>query len=258
MRFLSLLSLLGAWMTMASWCSAQTSTNPYFELIHFQGVDVERMPVLDQYFEKALLPALNKQGIRNVGVFREEAETEGKTSMYLLLTLDRLQTLSDMMAAYSKDPEFQKAAADYFQTDPKKPLYSRARSELMVAFDCMPHLQVPKQKGENKNRYFELRTYESPNELTGMTKVEMFNSGEVPIFLACGIQPVFFGQAIIGDRMPNLTYMTVYDNAEQMAESWKKFREHPDWKKLSSLPKYKDIVSKIYKTPLLPRPYSQL
>ena len=84
----------------------------------------------------------------------------------------------------------------------------------------------------------------------------MFNSGEVPIFLDCGIQPVFMGRVLAGPKMPNLTYMTVYDDEARLKEAWSKFGPHPDWKKLSSVAKYKGTVSKIHKKLLSPRPYS--
>lgn len=238
--------------------SAQTTTNPYFEILEYQGVPVDSMNALDTYLEKALLPALHRQGIQNVGVFRSKAETEGAVSFFVLLPLQRPQSLAELLASLQRDTEFHQAGQEYFLTDPKKPIYQRMRSELLVGFDCMPNIAVPKQKKENKDRLFELRTYESATERMGARKVEMFNSGEVPIFLDCGIQPVFFGQAIIGDKLPNLTYMTVYDNEEQMNECWKKFRDHPEWKKLSQQEKYQGTVSKIHKTLLLPRPYSQL
>ncbi len=103
---------------------------------------------------------------------------------------------------------------------------------MLLAFDCFPKVKIPTQKSAGKDRLFELRVYESPTDLLGHLKVEMFNSGEVPIFLDCGIQPVFMGQAFVGDKLPNLTYMTVYDNAEQRDECWKKFQKHPDWQVL--------------------------
>ncbi len=135
---------------------------------------------------------------------------------------------------------------------------TRIRSELQVAFDCFPQLKVPAQKVAGKDRLFELRVYESATERMGHLKVDMFNNGKVPIFLDCGIQPVFFGQAIVGDRLPNLTYMTVYDNAEERDAGWKKFQAHPDWQKLKVVEKYQGTVSKIHKFNLKPRPYSQL
>ena len=236
----------------------QTITNEYYELSQYQGIDPSRMGELDAYFEKALLPALQRQGIENVGVFAESAPAGDKTSMYVLLTLKDAQQVAGYRDALAKDAEFQKAAEAYLATDPKAPVFQRIRSELLLAFDCMPKLKVPAQKQANKDRLFELRVYESSTERMGTLKVEMFNNGEVPIFLDSGIQPVFFGQCVVGDRLPNLTYMTVYDNSEIRDAGWKKFLAHPDWKVLSGVEKYKGTVSKIHKTDLLPRPYSQL
>ncbi len=250
------LALLSCLLIQSS--RGQTITNEYYELSQYQGIDPARMGELDAYFEKALLPALKRQGIENVGVFAESAPAGDKTSMYVLLTLKDAQQVAGYRDALAKDAEFQKAAEAYLATDPKAPVFQRIRSELLLAFDCMPKLKVPAQKQANKDRLFELRVYESSTERMGTLKVEMFNKGEVPIFLDSGIQPVFFGQCVVGDRMPNLTYMTVYDNSEVRDAGWKKFLAHPDWKVLSGVEKYKGTVSKIHKTDLLPRPYSPL
>ena len=237
---------------------SQSVNNQYYELIEYQGIEVSRLVELDAFLEKALIPAVNKMGIENVGALALETPVEGKTSLYLLLPLSNPGQVATVLDALKKDEAFLSTGRTYLETDIKKPVYSRMRSELLVAFDCFPKLVVPTQKAVKKDRIFELRVYESPTERMGALKVEMFNSGEVPIFLECGIKPVFFGQAIIGDRMPNLTYMTVYDNAEQRDESWKKFQSHPDWIKLKAVEKYAGAVSKIYKINLLPRSYSQL
>jgi hypothetical protein len=248
---------LSAMMTMPL-TIAQSVTNQYYELIEYQGIDVARLGELDAFLEKALIPSVNKMGIENVGALSLETPVESKTSLFLLLPLSGPAQVATVLDALSKDESFLSSGKAYLETDIKKPVYSRIRSELLVAFNCFPKLAVPTQKTAKKERLFEMRVYESPTERMGALKVEMFNSGEVPIFLDCGIQPVFFGQAIVGDRMPNLTYMTVYDNAEQRDKCWKKFQNHPDWAKLKVVPKYADAVSKIQKINLLPRPYSQL
>jgi hypothetical protein len=87
----------------------------------------------------------------------------------------------------------------------------------------------------------------------------MFNDGgELDIFLDCDIQPVFMGQALVGSQAPNLTYMTVYDDATTRDESWKRFLEHPKWAKLKEVKRYLGTVSKIDKSDWVPKPYSQL
>ena len=258
MKFLQLLLLSTAAFVVPAISRAQTSTNEYYELMQFQGVVESKIGELDNYLEKALVPALGRQGVQNIGVFQETQVTEGKTSFFVLIPLKQPQQIVQLMDSIKSDAAFLSAAESYLRTDPKQPIYGRIRSELLVAFDCQPKIAVPKQKLENKDRLFELRIYESANELKGITKVDMFNSGEVPIFLDCGIQPVFFGQALVGDHLPNLTYMTVHNNSEERDAAWKKFMSHPEWKKLSSMEKYKDTVSKVIKIDLKPRPYSQL
>jgi hypothetical protein len=69
---------------------------------------------------------------------------------------------------------------------------------------------------------------------------------------------VFFGQMMIGKNVPNLTYMITFDDMKAHDDNWKKFIDHPDWKKLSADPKYADTVSKIIRTFLKPEDCSQI
>jgi hypothetical protein len=63
----------------------------------------------------------------------------------------------------------------------------------------------------------------------------------VPIFLDCGIAPVFMGHALIGEKMPNLTYMTVYDDDAALGVAWGNFVKHPDWQVLKEVKRYQGI-----------------
>ncbi len=254
----TILCILFLLSSLAATSMAQTLTNQYYELAQYQGIALERISVMDEYLERALLPALERLGIENVGVFRVAGDDAKETSFYLLVPLKDAQQVATYKSQLHQDADYQGAAAPYLMTESKSPVFQRIRSELLIAFDCMPQLKVPEQKTASRDRLFELRTYESSTERLGNLKVEMFNSGEVPIFLDSGIQPVFFGQCLVGDRMPSLTYMTVYDDAASRDAAWKKFIEHPDWKVLSGVEKYRGTVSKIYKTDLIPRPYSRL
>jgi hypothetical protein len=86
----------------------------------------------------------------------------------------------------------------------------------------------------------------------------MFNEGEVQLFDRLGFNAVFYGQVIAGSRMPNLMYITSFDNKTIRDEHWKNFVVDPAWKTMSALPQYQNNVSKIDITFLRPTTYSKL
>ena len=97
--------------------------------------------------------------------------------------------------------------------------------------------------------------------MTGQKKIEMFNdAGEIAIFRRVGLHPVFFGEAVIGSKMPNLTYMLSFENAQQMQENWQKFGKDPGWERLKAMDEYADkkILSNITNLVLKPAPCSQI
>jgi hypothetical protein len=74
----------------------------------------------------------------------------------------------------------------------------------------------------------------------------MFNEGgEVSLFEKLEFNAVFYAEVISGSRMPNLMYMTSFADMKSREEHWAAFREHPDWKRISSMEEYQDNVSKI-------------
>lgn len=233
------------------------------ELRTYELVDTAAEAKLDAYLADALIPALKRQGLGPIGAFNQAAPQDGKaadesTQVILLIPGPSTQAVTRAAAKLTTDEQYQQAAADYLSTPADKPLLVRIRSELLMSFDVWPQVTVPQQAKTGKDRLFELRIYESANEKLGELKVEMFNSGEVPIFLDSNVMPVFMGQALVGNRMPNLTYMTVYDNHDARQSAWKKFVSHPDWKVLSKDEKYQGTVSKIHKSDWVPKPYSEL
>jgi hypothetical protein len=105
-----------------------------------------------------------------------------------------------------------------------EPAYVRFESSLMVAFSHLPKLEVP----ALKERIFELRIYESHCAKAGKKKVEMFNEGgEIAIFKKTGLNPVFFGESIIGPNLPNLNYMLAFKDMADRDQRWQVFRDDP-------------------------------
>ncbi len=57
-------------------------------------------------------------------------------------------------------------------------------------------------------------------------------------FARVGLHPVFFGETVIGSKMPNLTYMLSFESAQQMEENWQKFVKDPGWERLKAMDEY--------------------
>ena len=251
---LSSLFLLIA-MTSTALADHHNEGKQYIELRYYTANSTDAANELDSYLVEALVPALNRIGYKSVGVLREE-KPSAEPLRLVVIAHNKIDDFAGLNQKLANDETYQSAASSYMKKNKKETPLVRIRTELLYSFDCWPALKDPTEGREEK--IYELRIYESTNEHFGNLKVEMFNSGEVPIFLDSGITPVFMGQAIAGDVMPNLTYMTVYDDQEAKDKGWDNFRNHPDWKTLSANPKYKGTVSQIHKINLVAVKGSQL
>jgi len=204
---------------------------------------------------QAAIPALNRIGIRPVGVFYPE---EGIGPAFVLLrhkSSEVLLTLVDKMLA---DPQYVQAASDVLAATADSPGFKRLESSLLAAFRGMPELQSP---GQSPGRVFQLRIYESPSVKTGKKKIEMFNdAGELAIFRRVGLNAVFFGETLVGPKMPNLTYMLSFGSRDEQLAAWDRFRSDPEWLKLKAMPEYADktILCGITSLLLKPAAYSQI
>jgi len=224
----------------------------YFELRRYHTLARPKHNLVGDFLKEVGIAAMNQIGIKPVGVFNVKYG-ENKPWLYVLAVHKSLESVANASARLLEDDEFRKS--DFVNAAMAEPMYVRYESSLMVAFKDMPKLEVP----EKKSRIFELRTYESHSTKAAKKKIEMFNEGgEIAIFKKTGLQPVFFGETIIGPKLPNLTYMLAFENMEDRDKSWAVFGSDPDWQKLRADPAYKDTVSNVTDIILQPTPYSQI
>ena len=231
----------------------------YYELRRYRLFRGPQVKLADDFFREALVPALNRLGISRVGVFDVEIGPESPAP-YVLIPSASLDTLLNVESRLNRDVDYLKAGAAFLNAPAQQPAYVRMESALMVAFEGMPRLRVPPATAEHRPRMFELRTYESPTPQDHVRKVEMFNNGEFDVFEKAGFWQVFYGDTLIGSRLPNLTYMLCFEDLADRTRKWEAFRSAPEWKKLSSLPRYtfEEIVSNISSIILRPTAYSQI
>jgi NIPSNAP len=215
---------------------------------------------LSGFLEQAAIPALNRLGVKPVGVF-ETVAGPASPGVFVLTPFASFDTYLGMEEALDRDQDFVRAADGYLNATATDPVYMRQELSLLRAFPNVPRVEVPPVAAVKGSRLFELRVYESPSETTHRSKVEMFvRMGEIEIFRRVGLRPVFFGRTIVGPRMPNLTYMLVHESLAEREKSWNAFRTDPEWKKLSATPGYSDaeILTNITTWLLRPAEYSQV
>lgn len=208
---------------------------------------------LENYFKTALIPALNKYGVKTVGVFMEWRPSE-PAKFYLLTPYSSLEHYLSVNTKIKADEAYIKNSAAYNNIPADKPVYNRFTSSLMTAFDGFPAMVIP----SGASRIFELRTYEGYSEDAVRRKIKMFHDGEFAIFSRAKLNPVFFGDVIAGDRLPRLTYMLTCNSMEERDKGWSAFVADPEWKKLVADPQYANTISKISNTFLVPTSYSQV
>lgn len=230
------------------------NSRDYFELQRYTFETLDKRNIFDKFMADAAIPAMNRIGIDHVGVFYSEDEI---SPVYVLRRFRSLESFAESKQKLLGDEEYLRKGADFLDIITENMVYSRVESSLMLAFSGVSQLETPV---DSDGRIFQLRIYESPSVKTGLKKIEMFNTGELAVFRETGLNPVFFGETLIGEKMPNLTYMLVFKNKQEQSESWKKFGSHPEWQRLKSIPEFDDKknLCGITNLSLIPAPYSQI
>jgi hypothetical protein len=231
----------------------------FYELRRYLLSAGPQRKLTDNYLREALVPALNRLEFRPIGVFNVTIGPD-MPAMYALIpspSAEKLLTAGDRL---KNDAEYQKAAAPFLNAPAREPAFKRIESSLMRAFEKMPRLTLPAASASHSPRVFELRTYEGPSDLDHARKIEQMSSGEVEIFTKAGIPQVFYGDTLIGQRLPNLTYMVCFDSLAERDKKWSDFFSSEGWKILSNDPRfnYESIVSNTTNTMLAPTTYSQI
>jgi hypothetical protein len=239
---------------------SQTDQRSFFgiKIYHYETPAQEKL--IDNHLETAFIPALHRYGIKHIGVFKPvNNNTLQDKLIYVLIPFSSAQRFVDLDGWLAKDTRYIDDGKPYLETNYSKPAYSRIENIFLQAFKDMPLLKVPSLKNEPSKRIYELRSYEGPTESKYLRKVHMFNEGgEILLFDRLNFNALFYGSVIAGSRMPNLMYMTSFEDMESRDQHWKEFFASPEWEKLSAIDYYKNSVSKSDIILLTPTAYSEL
>lgn len=229
----------------------------FYELRQYHLRQGPMLKRFDDFYRDVALPAWNRAGVSTVGVFDVMIGPDQPTK-YVLLPFKSWDAMNTVREKFEADDAVLKS--EFANLPPTDPGYIRKQSSALLAFRSVPKLEIPAQLVAKKSRIFELRTYEAHSRKANRKKVEMFDVGETDIFRRTGLQPVFFGEGLVGTNLPSLTYMLVFDDMAARDKNWGAFVSHPDWKKLSTTPGYTnaEILTNITSVFLRPTGYSQV
>ncbi len=239
---------------------AQTEgVREFYQIRRYHMQSGPQTQLTEKYFAEALIPALGRLGMGPVGAFKLDIGPETPT-YYVLIPSTSVERLATLDLRLAKDDAFVSAAQGFWNAPATAPAFLRVESSLLAAFEGWPKLVPPPSSATKAKRIFQLRTYESPSDAAHVRKVEMFHHGEFEIFKHAGCHPVFFGDTLIGPRMPSLTYMLSFADLAELTDHWAAFANDPEWKKLKASPRYayEEIVSNITNLVLSPLSSSQL
>lgn len=214
----------------------------YYQISIYHTKSRSQADSLSSYLQNRYIRQLHQSGFNKVGVFLPV--TNDTSADKKIIVWIPLKSLNDV---------------HHLVPNAATPAYVRMENILLTAFEKAPRYKVPVLNGPREEHIFELRSYESPTEERYISKVKMFNAGgEVPLFARLNFNAVFYAHVLAGSRMPNLMYMTSFDNKATHDERWKAFSDDAQWKKLSALAEYQKNVNKADIILMHPAPYSDI
>ena len=202
--------------------------------------------MIDRFLADAYIPYLHSKGINRIGVFTGRANDTSKVKkLYVLVPYKQLNEIPVINKAMFSDKMVLAKGQEYLNATSEAPAYDRIVNYIMEGFRLAPALLQTNLSGSVEDKVYELRSYESASEKKYWKKVEMFNEGgEIDLFARLNFNAVFYAEVVSGPTMPNLMYMTSFENMEDRNAHWKAFSNDPKWKELLSMKEYEKTVSK--------------
>ncbi len=237
---------------------AAAALQNYYTLQVYHSATADQLNLIEAFLKSAYLPAMRRNGIATVGVFKPIGnDTAADKKVIVFTPYTSLQQYEKITGELRRDITLEQAAPAYVNAPHNSPAFTRYETILVQAFKDMPTAEAPKLSGPKSERVYELRSYEGPTEKLYQSKVKMFNEGgEIALFKRLNFNAVFYGSVIAGARMPNLMYMTSFENKADRDAHWKSFGDDAEWKILSKIPEYQNTVSHMDITFLTATDYS--
>jgi hypothetical protein len=194
---------------------------------------------LHQFLKEALVPALKVSGDVPLGIFDAVIAPD----MPQVMTIAGFPSFGEWQAGEVKlneSADLTRALANWEQ--PAEAPYESYSERVLGVTPFSPPLPL---LSDAKPRIFELRVYHSPTRRQLAALNDRFSGPEITIFHRCGIFPVLYTNAITGENLPNLTYLTPFESLAAREKAWAAFAADPEWMKVraESIEKFGQISS---------------
>lgn len=184
------------------------------------------LPRLHEHFSKTLLPKINSiwSGPK---IFLEAVIAPHLPQMLVVYGFNSLEEMWSVRTKALADPDLAKAF-EAMDSGPE-PAFEALDTTLLEAAPYSPEIAAA---AAAKPRIFELRVYHSPTyrQLTALHG--RFSGPEIRIFHRVGIHPILYSSTLIGQNIPNLTYLIPFDSLADREKAWSAFGADPEWIKV--------------------------
>jgi hypothetical protein len=213
-----------------------------------------QLPRIHDFVSKSLLPAL-AEAHSGPKIFLEALIAAHMPQFLAIYGFESWEQIWSVRRKLRANAPLARAAEE-FERGPEPP-FEHQTTTLLEAAEYSPEIVEPETPPPSP-RIFELRTYHSPTNRQLMALHERFAGPEIKIFHRSGVHPLFYTSTVIGQQMPNLTYLIPFESLAAREKAWAAFAADEEWKKVrqESIDKHGQISSVIQIAIYRAAPYS--
>ncbi len=124
---------------------AQKEKGSFYQISVYHYKDTAQENTIDEYLQNALLPALHRMKISNIGVFKELSnDTASDKKTYVLMPVQSLSDVAGIASKLTGDASYHSAGNRYLNATYDAAPYNRMETILLQAFPW-------RHKWENRN-----------------------------------------------------------------------------------------------------------
>ncbi|MBN1465049.1 hypothetical protein JXA02_04760, partial [candidate division KSB1 bacterium] len=137
---------------------SQESKRTYYEFSRYQLVSSAGKKRFESYWEQAVIPALNRLGLKPIGLLQSKYGSHG-LDYYAIIPHPSLDSFVTAWGDVATDATYQ-SQQEFIDVPMNEPLYSRCHTNLLRAFEELPTIEIAESVQKAAGRLFEVRIYE--------------------------------------------------------------------------------------------------